>query len=81
MGTLLASRKKVPVLKWIKAHVTEEMQLKLKLDPRVLAGNECADAMAGRGAKLADIDLNDKRKIEWAERRGWAIRNRLAHIQ
>ena len=81
VGTLLANRRDAPVLKWIKAHVTEELQLKLKLDSRVLAGNECADAMAGRGAKLADIDLDDKRKIKWAERRGWAIRNRLAHIQ
>ena len=79
--SMVKEREIRPAVMWVKAHVTKELQKKLAIDPRVLAGNECADAMAARGAGLGDLDINQKRKIRLADRKAWVIRNRLAHIQ
>ena len=44
-------------------------------------GNECADALAKRGAKLVELDMNAVEKIKWADRVSILIRDRLLFIQ
>ena len=51
---------------WVKAHVTAEMQVKLQVDVKILISNECADALAKRGAKTVKVDANEELKLKWA---------------
>ena len=66
---------------WVKAHVTVEMQVKLKVDAKVLVGNECADALAKNGASTVKVDRNEELKLKWAEGTAWRVRRRLLEIQ
>ncbi len=80
IGQLVEGRSNVDVV-WVKAHVTQEAQMVRKIDSSILAGNECADALAKRGAKLAQLTHGTKEKIVRMERMAWSIRRRNAAIQ
>ena len=66
---------------WTKAHVEVEDVLEKGIREKEIVGNECADALAKRGAKLVELDMNAVGKIQWADRVSILIRDRLLFIQ
>ena len=59
LGNLLAGSEDAVKVVWVKAHVTAEMQVKLQVDVKIPIGNECADALAKRGAALGGITMSE----------------------
>ena len=81
LGELVAGSEDAIKMVWVKAHVTAEMQMRLKVDAKVLVGNECADALAKNGAGTVKVDLKEEMTLKWAEGVAWRIRRRLLEIQ
>ena len=81
LGELVAGSEEAIKIVWVKAHVTAEMQMRLKVDAKVLVGNECADALAKNGASTVKVDVNEEMKLKWAEGVAWRVRRRLLEIQ
>jgi hypothetical protein len=65
LGELLDGSNAVKVV-WVKAHVTVELQQVLEVEPRILTGNECADALAKRGAKTVAVLPGEEANLKWA---------------
>ena len=61
--------------------MTAERQIELQIDPKVLIGNECADALAKRGAELARLADNQEQSLTRSESMVWKVRRRLLAIQ
>ncbi len=80
VAELLGEASNVEVV-WVKAHVTSIMQEVRQLPRSTLVGNECADELAKRGAKLVQVDENYRAKVLWTESIAWRVRRRLAAIQ
>ena len=66
---------------WTKAHVEAKDVKKHNIGLKQIVGNECADALAKRGAAVAALDLNPRRQIGRIERKAKMVRNRLLFIQ
>ena len=66
---------------WTKAHVEVKDVLERGIKEREIVGNECADALAKRGAKLVELDMNATEKIKWADSISGLVRRRLLFIQ
>ncbi len=66
---------------WVKAHITPVMQEVRQVSQCVLNGNEAADALAKRGAKLVDVTQKYRAKVLWLESVAWRVRRRILAIQ
>ena len=61
--------------------VTAEDIMQRGLEARHIMGNECADALAKRGARMAEIDEGTRQKLRAVERKAAMVRRRLVCIQ
>jgi hypothetical protein len=77
----VAGREHLANVTWTKAHVTAQMQERMQVPQRVLSGNECADALAKRGSKLAGLELEVLSRVQRADDKAQLVRNRLLCIQ
>ena len=66
---------------WTRAHVEVKDVLEKGIREKEIVGNECADALAKRGAKLVELDMTAVEKIKWADKVSSLIRDRLLFIQ
>ena len=69
------------VLYWTKSHVTVEYQVAHQIPQHVLTGNECADALAKRGAELARIRPAQLAQVRCFDLKAAKVRRRLLAVQ
>ena len=76
VGDLMQGRMRRVEVRWTKAHLTAARQIELQIDPKVLIGNACADALAKRGAELAWLADNQEQSLTMSESMAWKVRRR-----